>query len=70
MPFETLLTQDRIDAETAAGYWTGKIITDYLDAFKKPGNQQDDDAEALGDRHGRRRQQKKQKSDRDHHCSA
>jgi cyclohexanecarboxylate-CoA ligase len=31
MTFETLLTQDRIDAHTEAGFWTGKIITDYLD---------------------------------------
>ena len=31
MTFETLLTQDRIEAHTEAGYWTGKIITDYLD---------------------------------------
>ena len=29
--FETILTQQRIDQRTAAGYWTGQVITDYLD---------------------------------------
>lgn len=31
MSFDTLLTPERIARETAAGYWTGKVITDFLD---------------------------------------
>jgi len=31
MTFETILTQDQIDAYTGAGYWVDRVITDYLD---------------------------------------
>jgi cyclohexanecarboxylate-CoA ligase len=31
MTFETLLTSERIERETAAGFWRGKVITDFLD---------------------------------------
>lgn len=31
MSFETLLSPERIARETAAGYWRGKVITDFLD---------------------------------------
>ena len=31
MSFETILTQQRTDAHTRDGYWTGRTITDYLD---------------------------------------
>lgn len=31
MTFETLLTQARIDEHTAAGHWTNRTITDFLD---------------------------------------
>lgn len=31
MPFEILLAPERIARETAAGYWRGKVITDFLD---------------------------------------
>ncbi len=31
MPFETLLTPERIARHTADGYWRGRVITDFLD---------------------------------------
>src|SRR6478735_4951118 len=31
MPFETLLTPERIARETEADYWRGRVITDFLD---------------------------------------
>ena len=31
MSFGTILTRPRIDQHTRDGYWTGRIITDYLD---------------------------------------
>lgn len=31
MPFEAILTQQRIDRHARDGYWTGRIITDHLD---------------------------------------
>jgi cyclohexanecarboxylate-CoA ligase len=33
MSFETLLTPERIERETAAGYWRDQVITDFLDTF-------------------------------------
>lgn len=35
MPFETLLTPQRIQRETTAGYWRDKLITDYLDEWAR-----------------------------------
>jgi len=31
MTFETILTQEQIDAYTQAGYWVDRVITDFLD---------------------------------------
>lgn len=33
--FETLLDQERIDRETVAGRWTGRLITDFLDVYAR-----------------------------------
>jgi len=33
MPFETLLTPERIAREAAAGHWRDKVITDFLDEY-------------------------------------
>jgi len=33
MTFDTLLTPERIERETARGFWRGRIITDFLDEY-------------------------------------